>query len=84
MATVVGFLDLNKQIESLSNRIETALRNHWLDTQTAFEFKKEFYFKRRKAEEKKDVKLLEAVLTKINGEITHRKNAYGCGRQAEA
>jgi len=78
MATIVGFLDLNKQLENLSTRIENQLRNHWLDGDTAHAFKKEFHFKRSR----NDVKLLEALLTKINSEITWRKDNYGHERRS--
>lgn len=78
MAAVVGFLDLNKQLETLSNRIETQLRNHWLDTETSRELSKEFHWKRKK----NDVRTLETLLSKINDEIAWRKRTYGCGREA--
>lgn len=85
MATVVGFLDLNKQMETVASRIETQLRSVWLDGETAHELKKEFYFKRRKAEETKNIKLLDALLDKINREISWRKRQFGDGgRSAEA
>lgn len=76
MATVVGFLDLNKQLESLSSSIETKLRNSWLDHETAFTFKKRFYW----ARSKNDVKILQAVYDDINKEILGRQRAYGVRR----
>lgn len=75
-ATVVGFLNLETQLNDMEKRIETAIRSSWLDSQTAFEFKKEFQYKMKK----RDVKQLESLLVRINHEISWRRRTFGIDR----
>jgi uncharacterized protein YukE len=67
----VGFIDLAENAFKIEKQIEHALRDRWLDGDTAHEFKNEMY-KRRKQKGG-----LKALLKEINTEIEFRKKTFG-------
>jgi len=74
MATVVGKIDLTKHTLKLEHQIGSEIKSNWLDSQTAYGFRKRL---ESIVQAGSDLRALEGLLRQVQKEVRELKEKYG-------